>query len=120
MEEIQGHTTEEWYAIKPPDIFTSSLRHFHCLTAASQKKKKKKSLFVLDAGFSVATAASQGSAVGPPPCSSLPQLPTGTGPHPLLWIVLFRHLLGPELRLLGWSREHSPHFTFCFTLVQSF
>ena len=41
MEEIQGHTTEEWYAIKPPDIFTSSLRHFHCLTAASQKKKKK-------------------------------------------------------------------------------
>ena len=58
MEEIQGHTTEEGYTIKPPHIFTSSLRHFHCLTAASQKKKKKKSLFVLDAGFSVATAAS--------------------------------------------------------------
>lgn len=71
MEEIQGHTTEEWYAIKPPDIFTSSLRHFHCLTAASQKKKK--SLFVLDAGFSVATAASRGSGCRTP---SLQQPPT--------------------------------------------
>lgn len=74
MEEIQGHTTEEWYAIKPPDIFTSSLRHFHCLTAASQKKKKiNKSLFVLDAGFSVATAASRGSGCRTP---SLQQPPT--------------------------------------------
>lgn len=55
MEEIQGHTTEEGYTNKPPHIFTSSLCHFHCLAAASQKKKKNPCLY---AGFSVATAAS--------------------------------------------------------------
>ena len=94
MEEIQGHTTEEGYTIKPPHIFTSSLRHFHCLAAASQKKKKKKKIPVCFGCWILSGDC------------SIPQLPTATGPHPLLRVVLFCHLLGPELRLSGWSGEH--------------
>lgn len=106
MEEIQGHTTEEGYTIKPPHIFTSSLRHFHCLAAASQKKKKKKPcLFrMLDSQWQLQH----------PTASHRDWTTSSSQSRPFLSLVGART---GAVRLVRGTRSY---FKFCFTLVQSF
>lgn len=106
MEEIQGHTTEEGYTIKPPHIFTSSLRHFHCLAAASQKKKKKNPclFWMLDSQWRLQH----------PTASHSDRTTSSSQSRPFLSLV------GARTEAVGLVWGTCSHFIFCFTLVQSF
>ena len=104
MEEIQGHTTEEGYTIKPPHIFTSSLRHFHC-SCFSKKKKKNPCLFwMLDSQWRLQH----------PTASHSDRTTSSSQSRPFLSRV------GARTEAVGLVWGTCSHFIFCFTLVQSF